>query len=518
MQSEPLRYAALGSFDSYSLMLRFHDPADGPPESALARIATSTLSHELVHLAHTLGTAAGIRRFLMSVEDYQLRFAIASKYLRERGNADDFMLPIRVDINDDRVTNSGIGDELKLLADLRFTWDLYAGVERISLTGARSAAPFWLESDVRIRGRQIPWGVAHVNLYLFKGEDAALLPGYLQLTEGTAKIVERVQRRFAGEQGEASPQGTHRLADGKSFLREASSPFDPYYVAFMAFNSAKQRFAPDSPIGGYEEYVIILADMAMMIDPLTTPEATKTILGVSADTIETLKNGYSPFATYLRLCRIFWEQSWTLPQLGETDHMTEDVVRIQDALLAKVAPSLTMKDLTQELRSSFERYRDIFTAHIVDKEPGIADLFVNSFASALKFREEVLRGGAFCEDFLTSREKLETFARFLSPTYSVGSVVVSGYQTRPGFGVGVDQVNVEMFSDFLDAVIFGNRRCPLAGDQQTARMCVLDPVHLCERFPRDVEMSGEAYCVRGQAARLAGAFGLREMKWSLERS
>jgi len=512
MGHETRRYITLGSFDSYSLMLQFHDPVGGPMEGALGRVATSTLAHELVHLAHTLGTAAGVREFLMTVEDHQLRLYMLSRYGALTGDS-EFVLPLLDPLNAERIARAEIAAELSLWASLQGVSRLYSGMEKVDEPEAESAASFWLQPQTALRGATVPWEVAHANLFPFTRERAAVLPGYRQLTEGPAKIVERIQRRLAEEQGEAAPAGLSRM-ELQSFVRGASSPYDPYYVAFVAFGQAKQMFAPESRVGGYEEYVLLLADLAMMIDPVTTPDATATLFGVGPDVLERMTNGYTPFSTYLRLCRLFWEHADTLPHLGDCDRMTEDVVRIQNALLAKVAPSLSMKALTKELRSSLHRYREIFSGHVLDDTPGIADLFVDSFDNALAFREETLDGGAFAEDFLTSREKLEQFARFLSPTYSVGEWVISRYEPHEGFGVGVDLTNLEMFRDLLDALFYGNRRCPLAGDDQAPRICALEPVSLCDAFPARPPADGApTYCVREQTARLARSLGFDGLKW-----
>jgi hypothetical protein len=152
----------------------------------------------------------------------------------------------------------------------------------------------WLQSNTTLGGLELGWETSHYYLGHHTGQQQSVMAGYRHLTEGVAKIVERIQRRFTGEEGEQSAHGTV-LVSPEQFGDQRSSPFDPYYVALSVFQNAKRIENPATRVAGYEEYVAILADIAMMVDPLVTPDSFSAVFRTSSpNVLELAKTGYSP--------------------------------------------------------------------------------------------------------------------------------------------------------------------------------------------------------------------------------
>lgn len=506
----------LGSFDPLALMLEFSgqyhpDGTSDPQEDFLSRVPTGVLVHEITHLTQTLGTAAGIREFLMAIDDMRLRRAMVQTAVKASPDG-VLKLPLAT-------THGLYGDDVAY-RELEASWSQVVHTRLVHAGGTYHHEPdpeielAWLAEDTRITGREVSWEVPFFYLYPFIGVSESVALGFIHLTEGVAKTIERLQRRLTGEPGEFSAVGV-RTVTHEQFIQEISSPVDPYYLALLVFVNAKQRFNPAVDLPAYEEYVPVLADIAMMFDPVLTPESFTRVYGLRNDeALDGAINGFSPASLYMRLCRLFWEGAASLPRLDTGRRMTEVVVELQDAFLGQIAPGLTMLSVTRECAETVERLSSHLDSHILDVEnTAVRDMFRGAFTRVLAFRADALRGGAISEDLLTDRERLVGFARFLSPSFAVGSTIVSGFETRPGFGIGVDQANLQADRDLLDTLFFGNGPCHLAAGRRERR-CPLEPVSLCTELPLTLlETSGPAYCVRDQTLRLLRAMGATDIAW-----
>jgi hypothetical protein len=496
----------LGSFDPLTLMLEFSgqyrvSPPEGPRfdpdhgfKHTLRRVPTSVLAHELAHVVHTLGTAAGLRQYLIMVETFLSRLDLISAAV-EAADGEVLRLPIvpnlHVYAQTERLTNAATVLSAHLVAGAA-----YAGGYRedepdhnINLT--------WLQSHTRLGGFELGWPTCHCYLGHHTGQPQSVVAGYRHLTEGIAKIVERMQRRFTGEEGEQSPQGTVLLS-AEQFADHRSSPFDPYYVAAAVFHSAKLFENPDTHVAGYEDYVAVLADIAMMVDPLVTPTAFSEIFGpLSPDVLDAAKMGYSPFMLYQRLCHLFWRSVEELPLLDAGDmRLTGKVAALQNAVLAAAGSDLTMRDMTLETLKSLTRFEYLLDAQVFTNSTQSRDVYRRGFERVLAWRADVLDGSAIYEDLLTGRDKLLDHSRWWSPTYAIGGDLYSAFDVRPGEGVAVDQANIQMLRSVLDAICFRNAPCELRGPPR-GDTCALPPIGLCSRIPNRLRPKDQdPYCVR----------------------
>ena len=490
-------------------------PSEDPPHddgSALRRVPTSILAHELAHVAHTLGTAAGLRQYLIAVATLLSRLKLISAAV-EAADGEVLQLPIMPNLHvypqTQRLTNA-----VHSLSKLLVAGAAYSG-------GYRDDEPdhnidlAWLQSHTNLGGFELGWETSHCYLGRHTGQQQSVMAGYRHLTEGVAKIVERMQRRFMGEEGERSPLGTAAVSL-QQFGDHRSSPFDPYYVALAVFQNAMRFENPDARVAGYEEYVPILADIAMMVDPLITPVSFSAVFETSSpDVLEAAKMGYSPFALYHRLCHLFWRSVDKLPLLDDGDaKLTVTVATLQNAVLATAGSKLTMHDITLESLESLTRFEGLLDAHVLTGSEEGRDVYRRGFERVLSWRADVLAGSAIFEDLLVDREKLLEDVWWWSPSYAVGGDLYSHFNVRPSEGVAVDQTNIQMLSSVLDAVCFRNSPCELRGPPRGDR-CAFPRIGLCSRLPdRLPPTDHDAYCKRDGWVDVLRSLGVGKIEWT----
>jgi len=476
----------------------------------LENVPTSLIAHELTHLTQTFATAAGVRQFLLAVEDLRLR----SRMLMAAGSSPTEGLVLPICLNRDRYADN---DEFQ---DLERAWLANRTAARMHAGGTYQdesdpeIALAWIDNDARLGNQPVPWEVSHFFLQPVTGRHESVMTGYIHLTEGAAKVVERIQRRLAKEEGEQAPLGTQSRTI-QQFLSEISSPVDPYYIAQLVFWEAKFRNGRKASRPAHEEYVLLLADLAMMLDPLLTPKSFSAFYGgLEKQHLAAALAWASPFPIYLRLCAAFWSLGDELPDLSPTRRLTDQAVELQDALLEHCELKLTMKGITEECLSSTQALSHHFDSHIYEEHANLHEAFSQGFQQALAWRLEALRGGAVCEDLLVDRATLLSHVRAWSPSQVIGSAIHSAFDVRPGEGVGVSQANIQAHRAMLDNAFFGNGPCPLA-EGERERRCALDPIDLCVRLPEGEPTEDEpAYCVREQFMSLLTIQGTGGWSWS----
>jgi hypothetical protein len=436
---------------------------------ALHAIPTSLLAHEMAHLTHTMTTAAGFRQFAFSVEELAVRMLI----LEERARADP-VVPTPL---------------LKHLGG-ETTWEeLYAALVQSFMSHRGSTVDvdpegraIWLEDQMSLSSR------AFVNLELFSGERRVIAGGQRHLTEGFAKIIERMQRRFHSEAGEFSPLGTA----SQQLSQMATSPLDPYYVSLWVSQVCHNAAGASTP--HYEEYVLILSDLAMMLDPLFTPNSLRAVAGREVSDLT-----QSPFSMFFRLCDIFWAMADTLPPLSNELTLTDQVCDIQNAILDKCGAGLTMKDIATELHDNVAAFFDRSTVTLPlagFHEESLRRLIRENVLGLLSWRRDTLQGSAIIEDLLTGRETLMRFITGNAPSVAVGETVYSNVDVREGWGIGAEQASTLMLRDVLDAAYSGDRPCMLQtfGGRRT---CARQEISLCTALPRSWEEKYDNdYCAR----------------------
>lgn len=510
---------SLGSFDPLTLMLEFSDRYRvQPPEGRwhkqylpLSRVPTSILAHELAHLVHTLGTAAGLRQYLLAVDHFRVRLELV-RAATEASDGAALRVPIVKNLasytDTERLTGA-----LETLGRLFVTSAVYGGGYRDE-ESAPNINLSWLQSDTVLDGIELGWETSHCYLGYHTGQQQSVMLGYRHLTEGVAKIVERTQRRFTGEEGERSPHGLVRMSP-EEFANHRTSPFDPYYVASAVFHDARLFENPETRVPGYEDYVAVLADIAMMVDPLVTPRSFAAIFRTSgAEALDLAKTGYSPFVFYHRLCHLFWRSVDKLPTFAPDEiegHMTTHVAALQNGVLAAAGSDLTMYDLTIEARESLTDLAPFLDAHVFMESEEGRDVYRRGFDRVLSWRADTLDGAAIFEDLLTGREALLNHAQWWSPSYAVGGDLYSGFDVRPGDGVGVEQMNIRMMSSVVDAICLKNAPCELRGPR--GDKCALPRIGLCREIPDGVPI-GEPYCVREQFLSVLRDLGVPRLEWA----
>ena len=361
-----------------------------------------------------------------------------------------------------------------------------------------------------------PWEMPFVDLTPYLSVERVVSPGFVHLTEGVAKIVETIQRRFTGEPGEQSPHGT-KAVSLRDFVNRAESPIDPYYVTRIAFGAMRD---PSSTMAPFDEYILLLSDMAMMFDPLLTPDAFSQLYGgLSDDDMDAARSGMSPFGIFLQLARLFWRHAPKL-ELSTELPLNEQAAAFQDGLLAAAGLQLSMSELTSECREQVSAFDGRLVEHFVlGGNEGARETLRASFIRGLDVRRDhpELNGSGICGDLLDDRENLLRMLKFLAPSFAVGWLVVSSETTlSPDHGVGVDQSNLQADRELLDAVFFGNGPCPAAGNARRARRCPLPAVPLCEALPARLPPKGsQAYCVREQTLEWLRSLGASEIEWGV---
>ena len=508
--------AVLGSFDPLALIPSFSgrylpetlDP-DGPRHTetnahSLSLVPSSVLAHELAHLTHTLSTAAGIREYLLSVTDLNLRGLML---LAAASVSEGHRLHVPLSANESRYSRSKAYAALRHeLALLRRAIGAHNG-SRADLTPVAAGAAAWIDQPGDVKG-EVSWEVPFFNFERYTGAASVTTTGFIHLTEGAAKIVERIQRRLSGEPGEQSPLGADATTL-EGFANEVSSPIDPYYVASLTFAWIRANVNPRSSRAPYEEYVLALADMAMMFDPLVTPDNFARLYGINdPEMLAGACIDFSPFATFIRLSMLFWRRERRLPPLEAAGSLTERLLAIENALLREIRPDLTMADVTDEcLHSTPTLLAKMGPTAIAIDAPGVQERIHAAFTNALGKRRDALGGVGFIEQLIVGREVLLRLLDALAPSFCVGTVIASTADTQPGRGVGVDQQNLQALRDLLDAMIDGQMPCFFAEGVQD-RQCPRAPIELCQALPSRLRQSGAPHCVRESLLRSGhGAHG-----------
>ena len=486
-------------------------PRDEPrhqTERALSRVPTSLLAHELTHVTHTLGTAAGLRCYLLGVEGFTTKMDLIAAATEAAGSKE---LDVPLIANAAKYQHSDEFTRTLLhLGGLLVTTTVYAGGIRAPETDPTINIA-WIEPPRKLLGFDLGWETAHTYLGIHTAQEESVMCGYRHLTEGVAKVVERTQRRIAGEPGEQSPYGPQSAVPPEEYARVRSSPFDPYYVAAAVFNFAKSTDAQGSPVPAYEDYVAILSDLAMMFDPVVTPRSFAELFRLNDGDVDRALTGYSPFALFLRLCRTFWQHVDDLPLLEPGDrNLTSQVLDLQNAILRLAGTDWTMEAVTREALESSRQFAEVLSSHLFTDAKSVKEVFTRGFEAVLTWRLEILHGAAIYEDLLTDRTKLLELSQRWSPSFAVGSDLYSSFDVTPGQGIAVEQTNLQVFGEVLTRVAFENGACPL----RRAR-CALSPVPLCSHLPETLPTrSSEPYCVREQYLRAIRALGASQLRWT----
>ena len=338
-----------GSFDPLSLSVEFssaYQPDagfEGPWQDALAKVPTPLIAHELAHLVHSLSTAAGIRAFLLAMDDVRVRTMVVHAAIAASSEN-----RLRLPLNENQSTYMRDPDFARystLWARLRHVALFHSGNFYLTTRAEDEVgAGVWMQAAGRRKVGPLtnPWEMPFVDLTPYLSVERVVSPGFVHLTEGVAKIVETIQRRFTGEPGEQSPHGT-KAVSLRDFVSRAESPIDPYYVTRIAFGAMRD---PSSTMAPFDEYILLLSDMAMMFDPLLTPDAFSQLYGgLSDDDMDAARSGMSPFGIFLQLARLFWRHAPKL-ELSTELPLNEQAAAFQDGLLAAAGLQLSMSELT----------------------------------------------------------------------------------------------------------------------------------------------------------------------------
>jgi hypothetical protein len=144
--------------------------------------------------------------------------------------------------------------------------------------------------------------------------------------------------------------------------------------------------------------------------------------------------------------------------------------------------------------------------------PALAIEYQRSISSFLHWRADTLNGGAVPQDLFLGTAALYRFVLSTVPAFALGSLMLSPRgDVRPGEGIGVDIGNLHQYRCVIQALVPGNRACPLHTD--SPRCCAVPPDDFCRVLPS--APSGLDRCTRETSFNaLLGNIGVSQLNWN----
>lgn len=488
----------LGSFDISTLMINLAIE----PE-ILARNLQSTLeldkkqaplvAHELAHFFQTTTTSNGLRMFTLWVDSLVSKWwLIRQATLFNEGE-------LRAPIIRNLPPLSSYSEELKI-ALLDYTaivskqlyhyggWQLEPGVAE---QGERILNNVYVIKDWRLFGHKLAGSLFLMDMRPLDKTEKAIAIGARHLREGAAKAIELIQNRLINGEGQKS----FHVSDRERVVRDVHNEplLDPYYICNAIYTAIVRELPGCDENASLEEFVAI-ADVACMGDNwLINWQKVQSFHGKERELVlQSLeKIDFAPGDVFFHIMATF-TRCWRKLSRLKKDFSQSDLVEFQNALLQE-AGGHKLEDILRNC----EVFIDKYFADLVGQTPLIPKTLVAAyekiFKRGIQFRRETLKGGAMLIDLLTSPETLFKLISQM-PAIAVGSQVRSWDGRARGEGLGIDMLSVRLLHDVTEALITGNRMCPL--HCEIPRGCCNSPSAFCNALSN---ISGTNYrCDREQ--------------------
>ena len=508
--------AILGSFDPLTFLIRFTgspDGAAGPCEDFCANLKDESFLvaiHEFTHFVQATTTAYGLRTLAIQIDILSLKIELLRKVNGEFREGRYLSLPLLGSGSIGKLqTNKDLSITLATYNQLLSKWLYFEGGWEVPYKSLASAEPVipnhvYQRKDFSLLGTHYTTPLFIVDMYHINREKRAVALGARHLREGAAKAVEMVQASLTGS-------GTVR-ANERVQLAGLSSA-NPYFVLISICSILSKGFLPKDKEVTLEE-LILMCDLALMLDTYVHVWAEPIAFG-SPEYGNAIKFDVPPANIFMSILSsllsspdgiIRFDHAWT----------KETVISFQNSLIERmvIQGAEDVQQLTKSVNKAvhrlFEHYRKGCPVPM-----HLLYVYQEIISNGLRFRLDVLGGGAVIEDLLVGKETFCHMARKILPAYiSKGNIYSRGYTVSEDTGIGVELNMIRDMSELTDKMLFGDGVCP--EHVSRPRICKAEPWAFCGSLKQiDVQKDSER-CIRSMIfCHLLNAIDAENVEWVL---
>lgn len=495
------------SFDMTNLVIRLAvDPEklEKNIESTFDDKEIPELVHEITHFFQTTMTSNGIRLFIFTVDGYATKWRL----LRQSALAHngELLLPVTTNLSSLSSCNEemkiALGEYAEVHARQLYHYGGWHQDPRIIQFGEEILNKVYMFRHFRLMGCKFPGAMFFMDLRPFGISKELTAIGARQLREGSAMAVEIIQDRYIN--GEKERLDFHSMY---------GNPIgDPYLVCNTIYNGYVCSAGCEEQ-ASLEEFVV-LVDLTLMGDSVIpnfgklcemlekTPTEGQDRLRRSLGEID-----FSPGNVFFHTLNVFAERWRKLNRL-KSSYSQDDIVGFENALQEERGGP-PIRELIARCEHFLEHNFESYIHHVPLMSKAMARTYRELFSQAFRYRRDILKGGALLIDLLSNKERILKIVSDI-PAIVVGPQVRSWEGSRPKEGIGVDMLDMQMLHDVTEALVTGDRICPLYGT--SPRECCLKPNDSCLGISHI--KAGTEQCSREQALHLVlDSLQVKKVRW-----
>jgi hypothetical protein len=495
------------SFDLTNLVIRLAVEPEKLKEnlqSTLDDKEIPELAHEITHFFQTTMTLNGIRLFILTIDSFATRWWLLKQAaLVHKG---ELLAPAIINLPSPSHRNEEMKIALReygaVLATRLYHYGGWHQNPKIVPFGEKILDKVYMFRDFHLLGRKFPGAMFFMDLRPFGISKELTAIGALQLREGSAMAVEAIQDGFINEEKK-------RL----DFHSMYNNPIgDPYGVCNVIY-TGYVHLAGCEEQASLEEF-IVLVDLALMGDSIVVnlPKLLEMRQKMPAEEQGKLKSSladidFSPGNVFFHTLNIFAERWRKLNRL-ESSYSQTDIVDFENALQEERG-SPRIGDIMANCECFLENNFESYIRQVPLMPKAMIRAYKEIFSKSFRYRHDILKGGALLIDLLSSKERILKIISDM-PAIMVGPQVRSRGAFRPGEGIGVDMLNIQMLHDVTEALVTGDRICPLYC--ASPRECGVKPNDSCLGISHI--KSGSEQCSREQALHLIlDTLQVKRLRW-----
>lgn len=508
--------AILGSFDPLTFLIRFAGSIEGtaePREDFCASLQDESFLvaiHEFTHFVQATTTAYGLRTLAIQIDILALKIELLRKAGGEFREGRYLSLPLLGPGSIDKLqTNKDLSMTLAAYIQLLSKWLYFEGGWEVPYKSLASAEPVipmlvYQRKEFSLLGTHYTTPLFIVDMYHFNREKRAVVLGARHLREGAAKAVEMVQA-FLTETGTVRANEKVNLA--------GLSAANPYFVLISLSSILSKVSLPKDKEVTLEE-LILMCDLALMLDTYVHVWAEPIAFG-SPEYGNAIKFDVPPANLFMSIISALLSSPDGIIRF---DHVwtKETVISFQNSLLERVVTegAENMQQLTESVKKAahrlFEHYRKGCPVPM-----HLLDVYQEIISNWLRFRLDVLGGGAVIEDLLVGKETFYQMAKEVLPAYiSKGNIHSRGYTVSEDTGIGVELNMIRDMSELTDKMLFGDGVCP--EHVSRPRICKAEPWAFCGSMKQINIQKDSERCIRSMIfCHLLKAIDAEDVEWVL---